>query len=102
MVFKNQVSGDLRVFESCPSLREVLLEGCEDIEGSVACFYKCPRLELVDLTNTSAEGSVSVFEKLAKTGRFKKAKVGGTRCYEGLPPSLRSPGPAPKRTHGSF
>ena len=97
------VAGDLKVFEHCPKLRQLRVEGCEEVEGSVAVFHKCPLLEHVDLTNTGAEGSVAVFEKLGKAGKLRKAKLGGTKCYEGLPPNLRpAVSPPNKRAFGSF
>jgi hypothetical protein len=98
--------GDLSVFEKLAQLKSVKLEGCEAVTGNVAALKDCTKLEHVDLTNTGVEGSVSVFEKLAASHqRLKKVKVGGTKCFEGLPPTLRaSPfsSPQQKRVHGSF
>jgi len=45
------------------------------------------QLEWCDLTNTGVDGSISVFKNATKN--LVKAKVGGTKCYQGLPPELQ-------------
>jgi len=79
------VVGDVKVLERLPELRAIRLEGCEDVEGSVSVFYKTPHLEWCDVTNTGVDGSVAVFRKLK---RLRKAKVGGAKCFDGLPPNV--------------
>ena len=95
--------GDFNVFDKLWKLRVLKLEGCEGVTGNVTAFKDCTKLEYLDLTNTGAEGNVSVLEKLAVNhSRLTKVKVSGTKCYEGSPQAAKTAFSAQKRANGSF
>ena len=53
--------------------------------GNTNAFLFLHKLEWCDVTNTGVDGSVAVFRKLK---RLRKAKVGGAKCFDGLPPNV--------------